>query len=222
MFIYLDESGVLTKSDSKSFIVGSYSVNDPKRVVNAFRRWQKNKFPKKLRSQTEIKFNDPHIDDALRLKTLKHFVEQDIRIFYTFIDKRNIPEEYHKKGKIHKTGQLYCEIVAATLELYLPITDNSFIITRDQRVLKGISTFQFNETLKTSLLPKLPAKTLFLVHAVDSAGSPQVQVADWICGALARYHEGKAVGKQFYAVLKNYIVQGKEELFSDYWTKKWE
>lgn len=221
MFIYLDESGNLTKSNGKYFIVASYSINDPKRVSNGFRRFQKNKFPKKLRSQTEIKFNDSHIDDDLRLRTLKHFVAQDIRIFYTFLNKKNVPEEYHKKGKIHKTGQLYSEIVVATLDLYLPITEKSFIITRDQRVLKGVTISQFNEALKTSLLPKLPAKTLFLIHTVDSAGSPQVQIADWICGALARYHEQKPMGNEFYNVLKNYIVQEKE-LFSDYWTKRWE
>lgn len=213
MFIYLNESGNLTKSNGKYFIVASYSINDPKRVSNGFRRFQKNKFPKKLRSQTEIKFNDSHIDDDLRLRTLKHFVAQDIRIFYTFLNKKNVPEEYHKKGKIHKTGQLYSEIVVATLDLYLPITEKSFIITRDQRVLKGVTISQFNEALKTSLLPKLPAKTFFLIHTVDSAGSPQVQITDWICGALARYHEQKPMGNEFLQCAKKLYCSGKRIIF---------
>ena len=46
-------------------------------------------------------------------------------------------------------------------------------------------------------------------------------LADWICGALARYYEEKPQGKEFYDVLKNNIIKGKE-LFSDYWTNKWE
>lgn len=84
-----------------------------------------------------------------------------------------------------------------------------------------MSTQQFHETLKASLLPKLPPKTLFTIHAVDSTTSPQVQVADWISGALARYHEKKTLGDELYATLKKNIVE-KRELFSDYWAKKWE
>ncbi len=62
---------------------------------------------------------------------------------------------------------------------------------------------------------------MFNTQAVDSTSSPQVQVADWVCGALGRYHEGKELGDQFYSFLKNNIVKEKE-LFSDYWTKTWE
>lgn len=95
MLIYLDESGNLIKSNEKFFIVGSFTVGDSKRIANAFRKWQRQKFPKKLK----------------------------------------------------------------------------------------------------------------------------VQVADWICGALARYHEQKPKGKEFYNILKNNIVKQKE-LFSDYWSKR--
>lgn len=73
-----------------------------------------------------------------------------------------------------------------------------------------MSITQFNETIKTSLLPKLPAKVLF-----------QIQAVDWVCGALAAYHEGKLLGEEFYGILKSNIIQGRQ-LFSDYWTKRWE
>jgi len=78
----------------------------------------------------------------------------------------------------------------------------------------------FNEHLTTQLLPQLPAKVVFQIQAMDSTSSPQIQVADWICGALARYHEGKTQGEKFYNILKNNIIQEKE-LFAGYWTKKW-
>ena len=65
--------------------------------------------------------------------------------------------------------------------------------------------------------------TYFLldIQSMDSTSTPLVQVADWVCGALARYYEGKQLGKELYDELKRNIIQ-KKELFKDYWTKKWE
>lgn len=221
MFIYLDESGTLTESDGKYFVVATYTVGSSRKITKAFRKWQKTKFPRKLRSQTELKFNDSHIDDKLRLKTLKYFAKQDIRIFYTYLKKQNIPQEYYKKGRVTKTGLLYTEIVKAALELYLPVTESQFTVVRDQRTLKGVTANKFNEMLRASLLPKLPAKILFQVQVVDSATNSLIQVADWVCGALARYHEAKSGGEEFYTILRGNIVQEKE-LFSEKWTRTWE
>lgn len=77
MHIYLDESGNLSKRNGKYFIAGSYTINDPKRILNAFRRWQKSKFPRVVRSQPEVKFNNASLNDEIRLKTLEHLVKQD-------------------------------------------------------------------------------------------------------------------------------------------------
>ena len=62
MHIYLDESGTLTESDSKYFIVGSFTVGDPRRISKAFRKWQKSKFPRKLKGQAEVKFSNSSLD----------------------------------------------------------------------------------------------------------------------------------------------------------------
>ncbi|KKR72363.1 MAG: hypothetical protein UU81_C0018G0011 [Microgenomates group bacterium GW2011_GWC1_41_8] len=218
MHIFLDESGTLTKSDGTYFIVGSFTVGDPRRIAKAFRKWQQNKFPRRLKRESEVKFNNTSLDDILRFKTLQLLVKQDIRIFYTFLKKRNIPEEYMKKGKVVETGLLYAEVVASTLELYPTPSENEFRVIRDQRTLKGVNVKRFGEILTVRLLPNLPAKVLFQVQAVDSTTSPLVQVADWICGALARYREEKPFGEEFYSVLKGNIVEEKE-LFSDKWTK---
>jgi len=220
MHIYLDETGNLIKRNGRYFIVATYTVGDPERIDKAFRKWQKNKFPRILKNQAEVKFNDAHLTDSLRLKTIDYFSKQDIRIFYSFLKISNIPEEYRKKGVVYKTGLLYTEIVASTLELYLPVTEKQFIVIRDQRSLKGVTLSQFNEKLKIRLLPQLPAKTNFRIHSVDSTSSALVQVSDWICGALARFHENKQEGKAFYEKLKKNIIEEKE-LFSDYWTKRW-
>jgi len=92
----------------------------------------------------------------------------------------NIPIEYRKKKESIKTGELYTQIVGETLELYLPITETEFRVFRDQRILKGVTLTDFNESLKTQLLPQLPSKTIIQIQAVDSTSSPQIQVADWI------------------------------------------
>lgn len=220
MYIYLDETGNLTKGNGKYFIVATYTVGDPTRINKAFRKWQQNKFPRLLKDQAEVKFNDPHLTDLLRLKTVEYLCKQDIRIFYTFLKIVNVPEEYRKKGVVHETGLLYTEIVASTLELYLPNTEKEFIVIRDQRGLKGVTLAQFNDKLRIRLLPQLPVKTNFKIHAVDSTSSALVQVSDWICGALARYYENKSEGREFYIKIKKNIV-GEKELFSDYWTKQW-
>lgn len=221
MNIYLDESGNFSKKDSNYFIVGSYTVGDPKRICKAFRKWQNTKFPRRLKYSAEVKFNNPGLTPNLRLETLEHLAKQDIRIFYTFLKVENIPPEYHDGGGKFSTGILYTEIVEKTLELYLPTSDLEFRVFRDQRGLKGMTKAQFVQHLRASILPQLPARSVFQCQAVDSTTSPAVQVADWVCGALACYREGKRNGDLMYTVLKRNIV-GEKELFSDYWTKKWQ
>jgi hypothetical protein len=217
-YIFLDESGNLTKTDDKYFIVATFSVGDPKRITNAFRKWQHSKFPKKLSNQSEVKFNNSTLDDTLRRRTLQYLAQQDIRIFYTYLSISNIPDEYIRKGRVYETGLLYLEIVGATLELYLPLTTTDFRVFRDQRTTKGMASSSFNTSLSARLLPKMPAKTLLQIEAVDSTTSAPIQVVDWVNGALARYHEGKPRGQEFYDILKPNIVQQKE-LFSKLWDK---
>lgn len=220
MHVYLDESGSLNKGNGQYFVVCSYTVGNPQRIAKAFRKWQKRKFPRKLKYQSEIKFNDPHIDDKLRLKTVRFLTQQDIRIFYTFLQTTNIPENYRKGGKVHETGLLYTEIIGSTLESYLPINEREFRVFRDRRRLKGINKAQFNKMLQIRLLPQLPAKTILQIEDFDSSSSAKIQVADWACGSLARYHENKPLGSKLYQTLKNNIISSKE-LFENYWEKRW-
>jgi len=218
MHIFIDESGNFTGDKDYYFIVGGFVTGNHRRTRKAFRRWQKTKFPKKLRYKNEVKFSDTGLNDELRLRTLSYFIKCDIRIFYSFLKRENIPQEYRKK-KGTKTGLLYTEIVAKTLNLLLPTTDLEFRIFRDKRHLRRISQSRFNETIKLDLLPKLSAKSLFQIEAVDSDTNPNIQIADWICGALFRYYNKRKNGESFFATLKNSII-ASDELFRDYWTNK--
>lgn len=218
MFIFLDESGNFTGDKNHYFIVGGFVTGDRKRTTKAFRKWQRKKFPKKLRYKNEVKFNNTGLNDELRLKTLAYLSKQDIRIFYSFLKGENIPQEYRKKKGI-ETGLLYTEVVAKTLNLLLPATDLEFRVFRDKRHLRRLTQEKFNEMIKLDLTPKLSAKSLFQIGAVDSATSPNIQIADWICGALFRYYNGLKSGERFFITLKNSII-ASEELFKDYWANK--
>lgn len=222
MHVFLDESGNLTgKNNSNYFVVGTHTTDDPRKIVQEFRKWQFKKFPKKLKNQTEIKFTDNSINHELRLKTLNFISNLNLKIYYTFLKKKNIPIEYRKGKEVKETGILYAEIVSSTLELYLPFEDGEFRIYRDQRSTKALTSTKFNEYLKLNLLPKLPAKTVFEVMAVDSTTNINIQISDWICGALANYYEKKKFGDKYYSVISKNIVNYRE-LFSEYWSKKWQ
>jgi len=218
MHIFIDESGNFIGDKDYYFIVGGFVTGNHRRTRKAFRRWQKTKFPKKLRYKNEVKFSDTGLNDELRLKTLSYFIKCDIRIFYSFLKRENIPQEYRKKRGT-ETGLLYTEIVAETLNLLFPTTDLEFRIFRDKRHLRRISQARFNEIIKLDLLPKLSAKSLFQIEAVNSNTDPNIQIADWICGALFRYYNKRKNGERFFATLKNSII-ASDELFRDYWTNK--
>lgn len=217
--IYLDESGEFKKRNkNKYFVVGTFTIGEPRRTAKQFRSWQHSRFPKKMRFQSEIKFADIKIEDNLRLKTLRFFASLDVRIRYVYLLRENIPIEYRDKEKI-KSGLLYTHIISRTLEMFLPISDLEFRVFCDNRHLKGITKAKFKEIIITSLLPQLPKNTIIQIETVDSTTNENVQIADWIAGSLARYHNEKPLGKELFDILKNNILSS-EEMFKDYWFNK--
>ncbi len=90
MYIFLDESGQFAKHDHEEyFIVGSFTVGDQRRTGKAFHAWFHTKFPRKMRTQSEIKWSAGGIDDDLRLRTLKYIAKLDVRIRYGFLLRKN-------------------------------------------------------------------------------------------------------------------------------------
>ena len=218
-YIFLDESGEFRKRDhNEYFVAGAFTIGNPRKSKKLFRSWQHSHFPRKMRRQSEIKFADIDIDDKLRLKTLRYFTSLDIRIRYSYLLRDNIPEEYRDKNKI-KSGLLYTHIISETLEMFTPINDLEFRVFCDNRHLKGITKTKFKEILSTSLLPKLPKGVILQIDTVDSTTDENIQIADWIAGSLARYHNKKPLGQELFTILKNNILSG-EEMFKDYWFNK--
>lgn len=211
-YIFLDESGQFSKeNDGRYFIVGSFTVGNHRRTAKQFRSWQRSRFPRRLRNATEIKFSEIEIKDELRLKTLRHIANLDVRIHYTYLLRENIPFEYWKKDKL-QSGALYTNVIGETLKMYLPVRDKEFRVFCDQRHLKGIRRPNFKAILKAQLLPQLSKDTLIQIEMIDSTTNVNIQIADWISGAIARYLEKKPLGEECFQILKNNLlkVEGKE------------
>ena len=111
MFIFLDESGNFTKHNHEEyFVIGSFTVGNQRRTSKAIRVWFREKYPRKMCKQAEIKWSHSKISDALRLRTIKRIVQLDIRIRYGYLLRKNIPETYKRKGKLN-SGVLYTNII---------------------------------------------------------------------------------------------------------------
>ncbi len=220
-YIFLDESGNFSKSnDGKYFVIAAFTIGDPRRAEKRFRAWHRSHFPAKIRYFSEIKFSGTHIADALRIKTLQFITELDVRIRFIYLKRENIPDEYYHKNSL-KSGHLYTHVIGEILEMFLPITDGEFRVFCDRRHLKDVKVSEFKEILTTRLLPKFSKDALIRIEMVDSTTNANIQIADWIAGALAHYLEEKKLGKKFYEILKNNILGEGTELFKDHWAKKY-
>ena len=212
MYIFLDESGNFTKHNHEEyFVIGSFTVGDQKRTNKEFKKWFRTKFPRKMKKQSEVKWSATGISDDLRYRTLKHIAKLDVRIKYGYLLRSNIPSDYrNKKNKIND-GVLYTTIVAEVLEQYLPTDEREVHIFCDQRNLKGVTKKDFKETIIATLLPLCSPGTMIQIEMIDSTSNANIQIADWISGALARYLEKGNFGEEYYKIFKNnFLGEGKE------------
>ena len=109
---------------------------------------------------------------------------------------------------------MYTNIVGEILTSYLPTTDKEFRVFCDRRRLSGMSETEFKEVLKARLLLTLPRNVVLQIEMVDSAAVVNIQIADWIAGALARYLEKGKLGEECFKILKENIIGKGRELFN--------
>lgn len=213
MYIFLDETGQISKhKDSKYFILGTFTTGDPRRTQKQFTGWKNKKFPRKLKNLAEIKFSETGLDDVLRLKTLKFISNLDVRIRYSYIELKNLPSDYDGKSGI-KAGHLYTDMVSKTLESYLPIAEKSLRLFCDTRNLKGLTSSEFKSIVTSNIRSQVDPKTVIQIERLDSTANTNIQIADWICGALDRYYNRKKYGKECFEIFKNNLIGEGLELF---------
>ncbi len=213
MYIFLDESGNFTKHNHEEyFVIGSFTIGDPKRTAKDFRTFYRQHFPRKMKNLNEIKWSATGITDELRLKTLRYISKLDVRIRYIYLLRNNIPTKYRKESKFEE-GLLYTNVVGELLDMYFPVVDKDFRVFCDRRRLSGMKSKDFKDIIKARVLPNLPKDTTIQIEMVDSSAYVNIQIADWISGALAYYLEKKPAGKEFYTLLKGNIMSEGKELF---------
>ncbi|MFA4844982.1 MAG: DUF3800 domain-containing protein [Patescibacteria group bacterium] len=215
MFIFLDESGNFKKYNHEEyFVIGSFTIGNQRRTSKSVKSWFREKFPRLMCKQNEIKWSQSGIDEALRLRTIRHITQMDIRIRFGYLLRKNIPETYQKKGKI-SSGVLYTNIICEVLSSYFPTDDKQIYIFCDRRSLKGMTKKEFESAVLTHLIPLCTPDTLIQVDMVDSTTNPNIQIADWISGAFSHYLEKKPGGDEYHKALKNSIIGAKEFFTSD-------
>jgi hypothetical protein len=215
MYIFLDESGQFNKhSQQKYFVVVSFTVGDPIRTAKRFRSWTRNRFPKKISTQSEVKWSGSGVDDKLRMRTLRYISNLDVRIRFTYLLNENIPHTYHNKHGL-ESGLLYTHIIGEALEDWLPSDDNIFLVFCDRRHLKRSSESEFRKILESRLLALMSPQSHIQVKMVDSSTNINIQIADWVAGALAWYLEGHPLGDECFKILKNNLVGKEKELFKN-------
>jgi hypothetical protein len=165
-----------------------------------------------MSTQSEIKWSSSAIDPNLRLKTLRYISKLDVRIRFTYLLRENIPHGYHNKNGL-ESGFLYTHIIGELLEMYLPTDENQILIFCDRRHLKRVSESEFRQVLETRLLTQMEAQSMVQVKMVDSTTNVNIQIVDWIAGALAWYLEDRPLGEECFKILKNNILGKGKEIF---------
>ena len=216
MYIFLDESGDFTKHNHEEyFVVASFTVGDQRRTRKSIRKWFSNKFPKRMRKQGEIKWSASGIDDRLRLRTIEHIAALDVRIRYGFLRRMNVPSTYRNKRNKIESGRLYTTVVAEVLEGYLPVKDRYIHIYCDRKSLKGMTQREFESAIRERLLPLCTPDTLIRVEMIDSTTNENIQIADWMAGAIRWHLEGEAAGAEYLDILKNNLLEAGKEFFRE-------
>jgi len=213
-YIFIDESGQYKKYYHKSyFVIAAFSVVDPKISAKRFRSWCRDHFPRKMRDQNEIKWSTSSIDYNLRLRTLKIISKLDMSINFVYLHYRNIPVNYYRKGKL-LSGLLYTDMIHTLLVPYLKTNSPDIRIFCDQRELGDISLVEFRKVLETSLAKTIKIRTGLQIDMVNSTSNVNIQIADWIVGAIASYLEKEVNGRQFYGIISGHIIQSKKDFFT--------
>jgi len=215
MYIFLDESGNFTKHNHEEyFVIGSFTVSDQRATAKSFKSWLHTRFPRKMRTQSEIKWSSSGIKDELRIRTIKYISDLNIRVRYGYFLRKNIPKNYRKENRID-SGILYANVIAEVLEQYLPTDEKEIHVLCDQRSLKDMTKKEFESFIIARLLPYCSPDVSIRVQMIDSVSNVNIQIADWISGAIARYLEKRENGEQYFKILKNNFLDKGKEFFAE-------
>ena len=201
MYIIIEESGQFSKkSKTKNFVIGAFGVSNIKYSYNKISAWFKDKFVKE-KYRNEIKWSSEEISDTLRLKTLTHIKGLEIEIQYVHINNKEIPLSYYNLKGL-ESGKLYVDLIIQVLKKFNLKSEDLIHIFCDNRSLKNIPTNQFKKFLLRYLYDQYGTKKTIHIDIVTSHTHINIQIADWITGAISRYLEKGHLWKEIGQILE--------------------
>lgn len=78
-----------------------------------------------------------------------------------------------------------------------------------------MSKSEFETHIASRLLPLCIAGTMIQVRMIDSTSNVNMQIADWISGAISRYLENGKNGEDYFKILKNNFLEKGKEFFAE-------
>lgn len=206
LFVFLDEAGNFRGNKDRYFVLAAFVTGNPRATRKCFLKAKRTKLPRKYRHYTELKFSDRVIPARFKKHVLRQLAKEDIWIYALLFDKNNMPAELLG----HSEGLTYCRLVGQLLEL-CPLAEASAIhVFLDRRHLKGLSRHEFNANLKAHLAFRLGPQVRLEIQHVDSTTNVNIQLADFVCGAIFRKYERGDT--EYYDIIAERI-KIEEELF---------
>ena len=201
LYIFADESGNFSGNRDHYFVLSAFVTSDPRATRKCFLRARQTRLPKKYRHYSEIKFSDRAIPERFKKHVLGRVAQEDVRIYAIFFDKRNLPLSLRRQPE----GLVYCHLVGQLLEMCPLAESREIYIFLDRRNLKGTTRDAFDATLKTRLILSFPRLRRLDIEHVDSTSNVNIQIADFIAGAIFQKHERGDCS--FYDMIRPRIVQ---------------
>ena len=184
-YIYIDEAYNLTSGAKDQLIViGGFGTSNPKKIAKTYKKIRRFNLSKR-QLKLETKSSDRIAIKKIIPKLFRALVGLDIVIYAIRQDKKFIPHNYFKKGKLNY-DKLYLDLLIRILrdEWNLENRDNISIMA---------DYFHTKTDMPKKILKALKQKhpnKKFGIQFADSQKDMNLQIADFIVGSFYKSFEG--------------------------------
>ncbi|MBO5368249.1 DUF3800 domain-containing protein [Methanocorpusculum sp.] len=189
MYVYIDESGILTPGQGDYFLVTAYVVEDMSVASRCLKVIRQN-LKKQYKKNGELKYNNSSPD--IRRKILTCITKHDFQVYYSAYEKHPLTcSQLHVKGGIFSALlRKVCEDAGCVDAVYI----DKFLKKSQEEVF----TQYFADILSVDC-----------IRYVDSQRCPGIQVADFLSGTLNQLYNNpdKADADVCYAIIKQNVIK---------------
>ena len=189
MYVYIDESGILTPGQGDYFIVTAYAVEDTAVASRCLKVIRQN-LKKQYKKNGELKYNNSSPD--IRRKILSCIAKHDFQVYYSAYEKHPL-----MRSQLSIKGEIFSRLLKRICD-DAGVVDAVYI----DKFLKKSQEAEFTEYF-TSFL------SADCIRYADSQRCPGIQVADFLSGTLNRMYNNpdKADSDACYAIIKRNVIK---------------